>query len=250
MFDLYKKVAIVTGGTKGIGKEIALRLAKEGADVIVVSRHQEDCDRVSEAIKSAGGKALGISCDVTQSDHISRLIKSVMDFFQRIDILVNNAGVAVTKPAEDISESEWDHVINVNLKGVFLLSQAVGRQMITQKQGRIINISSIFGMVGSKNILPYLCSKGGVMQLTKGLALEWSKYNILVNAVAPGYVITPINKKELSEERVANTLLKRIPLRRFATEEEIASIVAYLASDEASYITGTVFSVDGGWTAQ
>jgi len=170
--------------------------------------------------------------------------------FGNIDILVNNAGVAITKAAEDLSLEEWDKVMDINLRGVFMMSQAVGRCMIQQSYGRIINVASMFGLVGSKGILPYLCSKGGVIQMTKGLALEWAKHNIQVNVIAPGYVLTGINEEAMENAEVRNALLNKIPQRRFATAKEIASAAVYLASDEASYMTGSVLTVDGGWTAQ
>ncbi|MGD9570116.1 MAG: SDR family NAD(P)-dependent oxidoreductase [Sedimentibacter sp.] len=250
MFDLTGKVAIVTGATKGIGYSIAMSLAESGADIVVVSRNEGDCKRVAEEINNKGRKALAYACDVTKKSMIEDLILKTVDGFGKIDILVNNAGIAVTKAAVDLAEEDWDRVVNTNLKGVFLVAQAVGKRMIEQKSGRIINIASMFGLVGDKNILPYLCSKGGVVQLTRGLALEWAKYNVLVNAIAPGYVITPINEKELSQEKVQNYLLGKTPMRRFGTSDEIASTAVFLASDEASYLTGSVLSVDGGWTAQ
>ena len=251
MFDLSGKTAIVTGATKGIGREIAGALARAGSNIVVVSRNQRDCERVAaEIADSAGVSTLAAACDVSKRAAVDELTARACERFGKIDILVNNAGVAVTKPAEELTEEDWDYVLNVDLKGVFLLSQAVGRHMIAQKGGRIINIASMFGLVGSKSILPYLCSKGGVIQMTKGLALEWSRHRITVNAVAPGYVVTPINEAELSDEHIKGSLLKKIPLHRFAAADEVAGAVVYLASDEAGYVTGAVLSVDGGWTAQ
>lgn len=250
MFELTGKTAIVTGATKGLGHGMAVLLAKAGANIVVVSRHKDECDAVAKEIEEIGVKALPFSCDVTKMGDIDALVKNTVEAFGKIDILVNNAGVAVTKSAENLSEDEWDRVVNTNLKGVFFLAQAVGRQMIEQGYGKIINVASMFGLVGDKGIIPYLASKGGVVQITKGLALEWSKYNIQVNAVAPGYVKTAINTKELEDEAVKKKLLGKTPMRRYGTSEEIASAVVYLASDEASYVTGAVYSVDGGWVAQ
>lgn len=250
MFDLTKKAAIVTGATKGLGYSIAMALAESGADIVVVSRNDGDCKRVAEEIKNKGRKSLAYACDVTKKTMIEDLVGGTINEFGKIDILVNNAGIAVTKPAVDLTEDDWDRVINTNLKGVFLTAQTVGKKMIEQKNGRIINIASVFGLVGDKNILPYLCSKGGVVQMTRGLALEWARYNVLVNAIAPGYVVTPINEKELSLEKVKDYLLRKTPLHRFGTPDEIAGAAVYLASDEASYLTGSILSADGGWTAQ
>lgn len=250
MFDLTGKTAIVTGSTKGLGKGIAESLAKAGADIVVVSRHQQDCEKTAAQLEILGVQILACSCDVSEPDSIHALVKKTLERFGKIDILVNNAGTAVTVPAEEVTENDWDRVVDTNLKGVFFMAQAVGREMIKQKCGRIINIASMFGLVGGKAIIPYLASKGGVIQVTRGLALEWAKHNIRVNAVAPGYVITAINEKELNDENVKKKLFANTPLRRYGTAEEIAGAVVYLASDEASYVTGSVYSVDGGWTVQ
>lgn len=250
-FDLTGKSAIVTGATKGLGHGMAVALANAGANVVIVSRNQGDCDRVAAEIAAASGvKTLACACDVSKPASIKALMDATLEKFGVIDILVNNAGVAVTKNAEDLTEEDWDYVLNINLKGVFMLSQAVGRVMIEQKHGRIINIASMFGLVGDKRILPYLASKGGVIQLTKGLALEWAKHNILVNAIAPGYIVTSINEKEFQDEKIANYIKGKTPLHRIGVPEEIAGMVVYLSSDEASFATGAVFAIDGGWGAQ
>ena len=249
-FDLTGKVAIVTGATKGLGYGMALGLAQAGADIAVVSRTPADCEKVAAKIRTMGRKAMAAPADVADSQAVQRLVDNVTAEFGQIDILVNNAGTAVTKPAENLTEEDWDRVVDLNLKGVFLLSQAVGRQMIKQKSGKIINISSIFGLVGDKGVLPYLASKGGVLQLTRGLALEWAKYNIQVNALVPGYVMTQINEKELSQEKIYNYITGKIPMRRLGRVEEMAGAVVFLASQAANYITGTFIAVDGGWLAQ
>lgn len=250
IFDLTGKTALVTGATKGLGYGMALALAQAGADIVVVSRTPADCRRVAAEITAMGRKALAAPTDVSQKQAIEKLVSKVVDNFGKIDILVNNAGTAVTKPAENLTEDEWDRVIDTNLKGVFIMAQSVGREMIKQKKGKIINISSMFGLVGDKAVLPYLASKGGVIQLTKGLALEWAKHNIQVNAVAPGYVKTSMNEKEFSEEKIYNYIVGKIPMRRLGKVEEIAGAVVFLASDVANYITGTTLAVDGGWLAQ
>lgn len=250
MFELTGKTAIVTGATKGIGYEITMSLADVGANVVVVSRHEADCIGVVKELGSRGHSALANACDISRPEMIDQLVTRAKERFGNIDILVNNAGVAITKAAEDLSLEEWDKVMDINLRGVFMMSQAVGRCMIQQGYGRIINVASMFGLVGSKGILPYLCSKGGVIQMTKGLALEWAKHNIQVNVIAPGYVLTGINEEAMENAEVRNALLNKIPQRRFATAKEIASAAVYFASDEASYMTGSVLTVDGGWTAQ
>ncbi|MFZ7104565.1 MAG: SDR family NAD(P)-dependent oxidoreductase [Peptococcaceae bacterium] len=250
VFDLSNKVAIVTGATKGLGYGMALGLAQAGADVVVVSRTPADCRKVAAEIADLGRDPLALPTDVSKPESIENLVNSTLEKYGKIDILVNNAGTAVTQKAEDLTEEDWDRVVDTNLKGVFLLAQAVGKEMIKQNRGKIINIASIFGLVGDKSVLPYLASKGGVLQLTRGLALEWARYNIQVNAVAPGYVMTPMNEKELRDEKVYNYITKKIPMRRLGEIGDIAGAVIYLASDAANYVTGSTIAVDGGWLAQ
>ncbi|MFW6036188.1 MAG: SDR family NAD(P)-dependent oxidoreductase, partial [Halothermotrichaceae bacterium] len=192
LFDLNGEVAIVTGSTKGLGKGIAEVLAEFGAKVVITSRHQDDCNKIAMEInKKYGVNTLPVSTDVTELSEVKSLVNKTLDEFNKINILINNAGTAITKKAENISEKEWDHILEVNLKGYFLMAREVGKHMIETEQGKIINVSSIFGEVGEKMILPYLASKGGVNQLTRGLALEWAKYNVQVNAIAPAYIVTP-----------------------------------------------------------
>lgn len=251
MFEAKGKVVIVTGATKGIGAGIAEMFAESGAALVIVSRNQAECEsKAADLRERFGVAAYAHSCDVKDLASIECLVRDTVDTMGRIDVLVNNAGVAVTKPAAELSEDDWDKVLDTNLKGMFFLSQMVGRHMIHEKHGKIINLASMFGLVGDKGILPYLASKGGVIQITRGLALEWAKYNIQVNAVAPGYVVTSINHEELNTERVRSHIFSKTPLRRYAEVREVAGTVMYLASDEASYVTGSVYAVDGGWTAQ
>lgn len=249
-YDLTGKTVIVTGATKGLGYGVIHALARAGADVVVVSRTQSDCDVVAEEIKGLGRKAIAVPTDVGKPAEIQALVEAAVKEFGKIDILVNNAGTAVTKKAIELTEEDWDRVMNVNLKGPFLLAQAVGKQMIAQNGGKIINISSIFGLVGDVNVLPYLCSKGGIIQMTRGLALEWARYNINVNAVCPGYVKTALNTEQLETEKVFNYITGKTPLRRYGEIWEIAGIIQFLASSASDYMTGAVIPVDGGWTAQ
>jgi NAD(P)-dependent dehydrogenase (short-subunit alcohol dehydrogenase family) len=248
--SLTGKVAIITGSTKGIGRGIAEGMALSGANVVVVSRNQQECDAVAAELQKHAVQAIGIKTDVTNMQEVEELVRKTVDTFGRIDILVNNAGSAITKKAENLTEEDWDRVINIDLKAVFFCAQLVGRQMIQQKSGKIINLASILGLVGEKQVLPYCVAKGGVIQMTKALALEWARYNIQVNAICPGYIITPMNATELSQEKIYKHITGKIPMNRLGEVNELAGAAVFLASDAANYMTGQTMTIDGGWTAQ
>lgn len=248
--DVKGKVALVTGSTKGIGYGIALALAEKGADLIITSRHQEDCEKVAETIRGLGRRALPKACNVTKAQTVQELVDAAIKEFGKIDILVNNAGSAITKRAEDLTEEDWNRVLDVDLKGVFLCSIAVGRKMIAQKKGKIINMASILGLVGEKQVLPYCVAKGGVVQMTRALALEWAKHNIQVNALCPGYVMTPMNEAVLKNEKIYNSIVRKIAMRRLGEIEDMVGAVVFLASEASNYMTGQTLVVDGGWTAE
>lgn len=249
--NLAGKTAIVTGATKGIGNGFAHALAKEGANIVVVSRNQVDCDTVAAQLAQAYNvETLGFAADVTEMPRIEALMEAVLERFGRVDILVNNAGSAITKRAEDITENDWDHILNLDLKAVFFTAQAAGKIMIRQKSGKIINIASILGLVADKQVLPYCVAKGGVMQMTRALALEWAKHNIQVNAICPGYVITPMNEAELTNEKFSGHILRKIAMRRFGKVEEMTSACVFLASEGSNYMTGQSIVIDGGWTSE
>ncbi len=249
-FELTDKNALVTGATKGLGYGIAIGLAQAGANIVVVSRTPADCEKVAEEIRGMGRKALALPTDITDEDSVNQMVETAVKEMGSIDILVNNAGSAITKRAEDLTMADWDRVVGIDLRAAFMAARAVGKVMIGQKKGKIINIASIFGLVADKQILPYLAAKGGVVQMTKGLAMEWAKHNINVNAVAPGYVITPMNEKDLMDERVYKNVTGKIPMRRLGRIEDIAGAVVFLASEAADYATGAVFNIDGGWLCQ
>ena len=251
MFDLTGKMAIVTGATKGIGRGIASGLAQAGANIVVVSRHYDDCERVAQDVMQRYGvSTLPVACDILQRDQVNDLLNRTVESFGRVDILVNNAGTAITKKAEDLLEEDWDRVVNLDLKACFFCAQTIGQQMIRQQRGKIINISSILGLVADKQVLPYAAAKGGVVQFTKALALEWAKHNIQVNAICPGYIITDINRAELESEKISKHLLGKIAARRFGTVEDIAGAAVYLASEASNYMTGHAMVIDGGWCAE
>jgi len=249
-FSLAGKVAVVTGSSRGIGRAIAAGMAGAGAAVTVNGRNPETTQAVAGAIAAAGGKSLAVPADVGKVADIERLIKSTVATFGRLDILVNSAGISPHyKPAETMTEAEWDEVIAVNLKGVFLCCQAAGRVMIPQKSGRIINISSIGGQVALPRLIAYCAAKGGIDQLTRVLAVEWAPHHILVNAISPGYIDTDLTKGLRQNPARRDALLRQVPLGRLGKPDEIAGAAIYLASDAASYVTGQTLDVDGGWLA-
>lgn len=247
--SLENKVALVTGATKGIGKGIAMGLAQVGADLVIVSRNQQDCERVALEIEEMGRKALPCAADMRNLNSIDNLVDAAVKEYGKIDILINNAGTAVTKPPENMTEEEWDFVLDLNLKGAFFTAQKVGKQMIKQGYGKIINVASIFSYVGDANIVSYCASKGGLLLMTKSLALAWARYNIQVNTVAPGYVETELNSEVLNQEKVFNHLMRNTPARRLGRVDDVVGAVIYLASPASDFMTGQSIVIDGGWTA-
>ena len=214
IMDLTGKIAVVTGSTKGLGKQMAIDLAKSGANVVIVSRNIDDCIAVADEIKKEFEvETFPVSADLTKQADIDNLVKKTLEKFSRVDILVNNAGSSITKKAEELTEADWDRIIDLDLKSVFFSAQAFGKVMIKQNKGKIINISSVLGLVGEKQVLPYCVAKGGVLQITKALALEWARYNINVNAVSPGYVKTKMNEAELETEAIKKNLLGKTPMK-------------------------------------
>jgi len=242
------KVAIVTGAAQGIGRGIALALAKEGAKVVVSDISDKIADVVRE-IESLGSEALAAKANVADSKETEGMAKAAIQKFGRIDILVNNAGIYPFKPLVEMKEEDWDRVMGVNLKGVFNCTKAVLPKMIEQKSGNIINISSIAGaVIGYLNLVHYCASKGGVLGFTRAAALELAQYGIRVNAIAPGATETP-GTKVVGEEALKQ-VAQTIPLRRIGQPEDIANLVIFLASDDSSYITGQLIVADGGLTIQ
>lgn len=245
MGKLDGKTAIVTGASRGIGAEIAKYLAKEGARVAVnYSGSQSKAEEVVKAIETAGGEAFAIQASVGDSASVTEMIAATMERFGTIDILVNNAGITRDNLLMRMKESEWDDVINTNLKGVFLCTKAVTRQMMKQRAGRIINIASIVGVSGNAGQANYVAAKAGVIGLTKTTAKELASRNINVNAIAPGFITTEMTE-ELPEE-VKSQMLTQIPLAKLGNPEDVAKVVVFLASGDSNYITGQTLHVDGG----
>lgn len=248
-YDLTDKVAIVTGGTKGLGYGVVRALAYYGAKVVITSRHQDECDEVAKEVIAAGGDAIGIKTDVQHKEEIDNLVAKTIEKYGKLDIMVNNAGVAITKPMLEMSEVEYNTVMDSNLRSVFFGSAAAAREMIRQGDGgRIINMASIGGLIGTKNISTYGASKAAVLNLTKGMAIEFGKYNITVNSVCPGYVKTALNAEALDNPKYQERMFSKIPLKRWGKVEEVAAVVLFLASDFSGIITGTYIVADMGTT--
>jgi 2-deoxy-D-gluconate 3-dehydrogenase len=249
-FRLDGKTAIVTGASRGLGQGIAIGLAEAGANIVAVSTKKENLAETEHRIKSIGIEVVTLACDVTNDQQIQNTIDTAFDRFARIDVLVNNAGTIRRAPAEDYSDEDWEIVIDTNLNAVFKFCREAGKIMITQKAGKIINIASLLSFSGGITVPAYAASKGGVAQLTKALANEWAKYNIQVNAIAPGYFATD-NTKKLREDPVRNQQIsERIPAGRWGVPEDLQGAAVFLASEASNYVNGHVLLVDGGWMAR
>ncbi|WP_416826878.1 3-oxoacyl-[acyl-carrier-protein] reductase [Ectobacillus polymachus] len=239
------QVAIVTGASRGIGRAIALELAKQGAKIVVnYAGNEARAKEVVEGIQALGSEAILVRADVSNSEEVANMMKLAVDTFGKIDILVNNAGITKDNLLMRMKEEEWDAVIQTNLKGVFLCTKAVSRQMMRQRYGRIINIASVVGVTGNPGQANYVAAKAGVIGFTKTAAKELAARNITVNALAPGFIVTDMT--EVLTEETKNEMLKLIPLARFGEAKDIANAVAFLASENSSYITGQTIHIDGG----
>ena len=247
---LKNKVAVITGASKGIGKGIAERYSKEGAKVVLASRSIEPLSEISGEINSNGGHALALTVDVRQSESVQAMIDRAVGKFGQIDIMVNNAGISMAQPSETLTSGDWTRAIETDLSGVFFGCQSAGRQMMLQGGGCIINITSMYGLVAAPMRAAYCASKAAGNMLTKVMASEWASKQIRVNAIAPGYVRTEL-VQDLLEKGILpiNAIEKRTPQGRMGEVEDVLGLAVFLASDEASYITGSIMTVDGGWTA-
>jgi len=248
IFDLTGKTAMVTGSTKGLGKVAAVALAKAGADVAVCGRNRESLKKVSESIKKLGRDAAGFFLDVTSKQSVQKGVDQILKHFGKVDILVNNAGVNYRVPVLEFPEEQWDLIIDTNLKGYFLVARALAPQMIERGYGKIINMSSIFGLTPLPDQLAYSASKGGVNQLTRVMALEWAKNGVRVNAVAPTYFETELVTQIRNDPKRFNFINERTPMGRWGQPEEIEGIIIFLAAPASDFITGQIIYIDGGWT--
>ncbi|RLQ96302.1 SDR family oxidoreductase [Falsibacillus albus] len=248
LFNLKDKVAIVTGGGRGLGKEMAIALAEAGAKVVVCSRNLPACEEVKTLLENSGTEALAVSCDIQLKEDIQKVIDLTLEKFNRIDILINNSGTSWTGPFTEIPEEKWDKVMDVNVKGTFLFSQEAAKIMMKQKSGKIINIASVSGFGGTPtvvmNTVPYNTSKGAVITFTKDLAVKLARHNIQVNAIAPGFFPTKITQELFKEQ--GDQLKYMIPSERFGQAEDLKGAAIFLASNASNYINGHVLVIDGG----
>jgi NAD(P)-dependent dehydrogenase (short-subunit alcohol dehydrogenase family) len=249
-FNLDGKVSLITGAARGLGKACALALAHAGSNIALGLRDVNTAEDLVLEIKAMGRKVIRLQMDVSSLQQINTAVEHTVKTFGKIDILVNNVGVAPDNPAEKVTEEDFDYTVNLNLKGTFFTAQAVGKQMIKQGNGRIINMSSQAGFIALEDESIYCMTKAGVNHLTKNLASEWAKYNINVNAVAPTFIETPGTEPWLKDKDFRKSVIDRIPLGRIGKPMEVAGAVVFLGSDAASLITGEIMLIDGGWTTR
>ena len=252
-FDLKGQVAVVTGCSTGLGVQMAHALANQGANIVAIARRKDKIEAVAKEIADTYGvETLAVQCDITDTARVDAAVDEVLAKFKRIDIVINNAGTGAVAPAEDITDDQFYNEVNIDLFGSFRVARAIAKKaMIPAKYGRIINIASMYGLVGNKvaPCSPYHAAKGGVVNLTRGLAAEWGKYNITVNAICPGYFYSPLTKETLDSEFFQQNAKTMIPLSRYGNEGELDTAAIFLASPASSYVTGVILPVDGGYTS-
>ena len=251
LMNLEGRVSVVTGGATGLGLQMAHALAEAGSHIVICSRKLENCETAAHEIEKLGVKALAVGCDVTKPDQVEALKDATMKKFGRVDVLINNAGRAWVAPPEEMPLERWQQVLDLNITAPFLCAQVLGREMIKAKRGKIINIASIAGLVGRNpkayNSIAYGTSKGALVNFTRDLAVKWAQHNIQVNAICPGFFVTPINAKMFDKN--ADQILREIPLGRTGGDNDLKGIAVLLASDASNFMTGAVIPVDGGSTA-
>ncbi|MBP1924802.1 gluconate 5-dehydrogenase [Sedimentibacter acidaminivorans] len=251
LFDLNGKVAVITGASSGLGIQFAKALANQGADICILARRMEKLNIVKNDIESLGVRCLALQCDVTKNDQIKASVKAIKDNFGKIDILVNNAGVGVMNPAEDQTDEAWQQVVDINLSSVYYFAREVGKIMIENNYGKIINVGSIHSKVAMSGlpISAYCATKGAVLMLSKELANEWAKYNITVNTIGPAYFPSEMTESVISDDGFMQVIKTYCPMGRPGRDGELDGAIVYFASDASSYTTGQYLAIDGGWTS-
>lgn len=249
LFDLTGQVALVTGASRGFGRTIAGALAEAGANLVVTSRRLADVEAVAADLLPSGRKVLPLQMDVTRRDEVEEAVRRAVASLGKIDILVNNAGINIRKPALDLTDGDWEQTLDTNLKGCFRVAQVVGRHMVARQEGRIVNIASMLASVTIPERAAYASSKGGLVQMTRTLAVEWAPHNVRVNAICPGPFLTDLNTVILNDPEKVKFFTDRMPMKRFGRPEELHGAVIFFASEASSFITGTTLYIDGGWTA-
>jgi NAD(P)-dependent dehydrogenase (short-subunit alcohol dehydrogenase family) len=248
-FRLTDRIAVVVGAGRGIGRTLALGLADAGAHVVVSSRTLGELESLADEIGAMGRRALVLTADVTKIGDMQALADATLAEYGRVDIVVNNAGMNINEPVLDVTEEHWDRILDTNLKGLFFCCQVFGGVMVEQRQGKIVNVGSTFGLVGYEQRSAYAASKGGVTQLTKVLAIEWAPHNVNVNAIAPTATHTPMNAALFADPEWRAEVLRRIPMGRYCAPEDLVGAVVFLSSGASDLVTGVTLPIDGGWTA-
>jgi 2-deoxy-D-gluconate 3-dehydrogenase len=243
------RVALVTGASRGLGRAMALALAEAGADVALVARSRDALEETASTVVGLGRRALALPADVTQESEVEAAVARAVDVYGGVDVLVNNSGVATVKALVDTTPSEWRRILETNLTGAFNCCRAVAPAMIGRRRGKIVNVASVLAVRGLPGYAAYSASKGGLLALTRALAVEWARHNIQVNAIAPGWFVTSMNERAFEDAAIRERLLRTVPARRTGQPEELGALAVYLASSASDYVTGEVVFVDGGLTA-